>query len=102
LNSDELQIRNLPNGISLAVQVHPRSGANKIRGVHDGRLKLAIDAAPVDGEATKQCLKFLANILAVSNSRVKLLSGAQSRKKTVYVEGMSAEECRRILASHLS
>ena len=97
----ELQIKAHANGISLAILVQPRSGANKIRGVHDGRLKLAIDAAPVDGEATKQCLKFLAEILGVSNSRIKLLSGAQSKKKTIYIEGLKAEECLQIFANHL-
>ena len=101
MSEQELQIKELANGISIAVQVQPRSGANKIRGIHDGRLKLAIDAAPVDGEATKQSLRYLAEIFSVPNSRVKLISGALSRKKLVLIEGMTAEICHKLLAPHL-
>jgi len=101
LSDQELQIKALPNGISIAIQVQPRSGANKIRGIHDGRLKLAVDAAPVDGEATKQCLRYLAEIFSVANSRAKLLSGGQSRKKLVFIEGITADDCRRVLAPYL-
>ncbi len=97
----ELQIKELPCGVSIAIQVQPRSGANKIRGIHDGRLKLAVDAAPVDGEATKQCLRYLAEVFGVSNSHVKLLSGAQSRKKLILIEGMTAVDCQKVLAPFL-
>lgn len=101
MSDQDLQIKALPNGVSIAIQVQPRSGANKIRGIHDGRLKLAVDAAPVDGEATKQCLRYLAEIFSVANSRVKLLSGAQSRKKLVLIEGLTADDCHKVLATYL-
>jgi uncharacterized protein (TIGR00251 family) len=101
LSDQELHIKELPSGVSIAIQVQPRSGANKIRGIHDGRLKLAVDAAPVDGEATKQCLRYLAEIFSVANSRVTLLSGAQSRKKLVLIEGVTTADCLRILAPYL-
>ena len=96
-----LQITENANGVSIPIQVQPRSSVNKIRGIHDGRLKLAVDAAPVDGEATKQCLRYLAEIFAVANSRVKLLSGAQSRKKLILIEGLTADRCRAVLAPYL-
>ncbi len=101
LPDQDLQIKALPSGVSIAIQVQPRSGSNKIRGIHDGRLKLAVDAAPVDGEATKQCLRYLAEIFSVANSRVKLLSGGQSRKKLVLIEGVTADDCHRVLAPYL-
>lgn len=97
----DLPIHDLPNGVSFAIQVQPRSGSNKIRGIHDGRLKLAVDAAPVDGEATKQCLRYLAEVFSVANSRVKLLSGALSRKKIVAIEGITSAQCRQILELHI-
>jgi uncharacterized protein (TIGR00251 family) len=96
-----LQITENANGVYIPIQVQPRSSANKIRGIHDGRLKLAVDAAPVDGEATKQCLRYLAEIFSVANSRVKLMSGAQSRKKLVLIEGLTADRCREVLAPYL-
>lgn len=102
LPDQELQIRALPSGVSIAIQVQPRSGANKIRGIHDGRLKLAVDAAPVDGEATKKCLRYLAEIFSVANAQVKLLSGGQSRKKLVFIEGITADDCYRLLVPYLS
>lgn len=99
---EQLHLRELPAGVSIEVQVQPRCGANKVRGVHDGRLKLAIEAAPVDGEATKQCLRYLATILSVANAQVILLSGAQSRKKVILISGMTATECRNNLEPYLT
>ena len=68
-------------------------------GIHDGCLKVAIAAAPVEGEATQHCLRFLADLFDVSASRIMLLSGAQSRNKVFRISGMDAAQCRQILGT---
>ena len=97
MNTDELSLKDSPDGVSIELRVQPRAGRNKILGVHAGCLKVAIAAAPVEGEATRQCLRFLSEILNVAVSRVNLLSGAQSRNKVFRILGMDVTECRRIL-----
>ena len=97
MNADELFLKESPEGVSISVRVQPRAGRNKIQGVHDGCLKIYIAAAPVEGEATHQCLRFLAATLDIAPARVNLLSGAQSRSKVFQIIGMNAAECRHIL-----
>ena len=97
MNTDELTLRESPEGVSIGVRVQPRAGRNKLMGIHDGCLKVAIAAAPVEGEATQHCLRFLADLFDVSASRIMLLSGAQSRNKVFRISGMDGVECRRLL-----
>jgi len=97
LNTDELSLKDSNAGVSIGLRVQPRAGRNKILGVHDGALKIAIAAAPVEGEATRQCQRFLADLLEISSSRLTIVSGAQSRNKVFRISGMSAEEVRCIL-----
>ena len=97
MNVDELILNDSPEGVSIGVRVQPRAGRNKILGVHGGCLKLAIAAAPVEGEATRQCLRYLAEIFNVAFVAVSLLTGAQSRNKVFRIAGMDASQCRRIL-----
>jgi uncharacterized protein len=97
LNVDELNLREFSDGISIGIRVQPRAGRNKIQGIFDGNLKVAIAAPPVEGEATHQCMRFLAKIFDVSNSSVTLISGAQSRNKVFKINGVGVEDCCRIL-----
>ena len=98
MNVEELLLKDSPDGVSIGVRVQPRAGRNKIQGVHDGCLKIAIAAAPVEGEATRQCARYLAEIFAVAATAVTLLSGAQSRNKVFRIAGLEAADCRRILS----
>ena len=75
----------------------PRAGRDKVLGVYDGRLKMAVAAAPVEGEATARCRSFLAELFGVPLQRVSLLNGAQSRNKAFRFSGMTVSECRKSL-----
>jgi uncharacterized protein (TIGR00251 family) len=55
--------------------------------VHDGRLKLAVTAPPVDGEANAAVVELLARELGVPRAAVEVVAGATSRRKTVRVVG---------------
>lgn len=69
--------------VLLQVYVQPKGSRTKIVGVHDGRLKIAVAAPPVDGKANKELLSFLASLLKVGKKELLLKSGQQSRRKTV-------------------
>jgi hypothetical protein len=85
-------IESAPGGVTMRVYVAPRASANKILGEHDGALKVALTAPPVDGAANKALVEFLAKTLGVPRSAVTLTAGHTSRKKTVEIAGIAPEE----------
>ena len=66
--------------------------------MHDGRIKIALAAPPVDGKANQALVAFLANVLDVARAQITLASGASGRRKRVAVEGLDAPSVARRLA----
>ncbi len=77
--------------VSLDVMVQPRASRAKVGPVHGDRLKLAVTAPPVDGEANAAVIELVAAALGVPRSAVTVIAGASSRRKTIRVRGLSAE-----------
>lgn len=67
----------------------PRASRNSVLGVHDGKLKVAITAPPVDGKANEALCKYLAKLLGVPRSSVSIERGHTSREKWVALAGTS-------------
>jgi len=86
------------SGATFAVKVHPRAKKNAITGELGGALKVALTAPPVEGRANEACIEFFANLLKVPRSSVTIASGETSRRKVIWVAGLSAEEVRKRLA----
>jgi uncharacterized protein (TIGR00251 family) len=82
------------------VRVIPRAARNQIAELmDDGRVKIRLTAAPVDGEANQQLIRFLAEVLQVPRSAIEIVGGLSSRDKLVTVLGLDAETLQqRILA----
>lgn len=83
----------------LSCYVQPKSSRNAVIGIHDGMLKIALTAPPVDGEANKMLIKFIASQLKVSKSTCSLVQGDTSRRKVVRINGIGAEEIKKRLCS---
>lgn len=78
-------------GAALAIRVLPRAGRNEVAEVMaDGTVKIRLTAAPVDGEANKQLIRFLAEALKIPQSRIEIVAGATARDKIVAVLGLDA------------
>ena len=78
----------------MRVYVQPRASRAKVQGVHDGALKVAITAPPVDGEANAALIKLLAKHFGVARSTVSLVAGERSRNKTVEFRGITVAALR--------
>ena len=78
-------------GVRFEVQVAPRASRDAVIGEHDGALKIALTAPPVDGEANAALVAFLAKRLGVAKREVRLVQGATGRRKTLEVEGVGAD-----------
>jgi len=84
-------------GVKVEVLVQPRAARNEIVGPHGESLKIRLKAPPVEGKANQALVSFLAKLFGVSKQQVKVLSGLTSRRKSIYISGVKAEEARKIL-----
>jgi uncharacterized protein (TIGR00251 family) len=87
----EYGIVSIPGGVSVRIYVAPRASANRIVGTHNGSLKVALTAPPVDGAANKALVEFMAKELGVPRRAVTIVSGTSSRNKTLRVIGVTVE-----------
>ncbi len=69
----------------LFAHVQPRAAKNGFCGLFGQRLKMRISSPPLEGEANRECIAFLAASLGISKSQIKLLKGGQSRDKTFVI-----------------
>lgn len=67
--------------VKLPVVIKPQAQQSKILGVINGRLKVAINATPVDGQANKVLITFFADIFAVKKQQIIILNGLTNRLK---------------------
>lgn len=74
------------------VYVQPRASKTAVVGMHDGCVKIRLAAPPVDGAANAALVEFVADQLGVAKSRVRLMAGLTSRRKTVEVDGVTAAQ----------
>ena len=78
--------------VTFDVLVQPRASRARVGPVHDGRLKLAVTAPPVDGEANAAVIELVARALGVARGAVAVVTGASSRRKTLRVAGVTAAQ----------
>ncbi len=80
----------------LQVYVQPKASKSRIVGIHDGCLKLAVAAPPVEGKANEEVVRALARLLDLPGRAVSIHSGDKSRKKKVRIEAAYPEILGRI------
>jgi uncharacterized protein (TIGR00251 family) len=81
------------------VLVVPRASKSAIVGVHDGRLKVTLDAPPVEGKANEALISFLAKALKRAKRDVTLLRGEKERKKTLAVCGVAVADVMALIST---
>ena len=82
-----LRVRREDGAITFEVRVAPRSSRDRVVGVQDGVLKVALTAPPVDGAANEALCKLLAKTFGVSKSAVEILRGERGRTKLLRIRG---------------
>lgn len=75
------------DGIELQVWVAPRCSREGLGPLHGDRLRAAVSAPPVDGEANEAVRALVARTLQVSRGQVQITRGATGRNKTVRISG---------------
>lgn len=84
------------NGVTISVRLTPKAAKTAILGIREdaagqASLAVAVTAAPEAGRANEALIRCLAKAWGLAPSRIRLLSGATSRVKTLAVSG-SADE----------
>jgi len=92
-----VKITETAGAVTFDVLVQPRASRAKVGPEHDGRLKVAVTAPPVDGEANAAVIATLAKALGVGRSAVEIVAGATGRRKTVRVTGATAAAVEALL-----
>jgi uncharacterized protein (TIGR00251 family) len=85
-------------GAEVALHVQPDARRSAVVGIHGGRLKLALQAPPVEGRANEALAAFLATALRIPRRQVLLVAGERSRDKRVELRGVDAAAVARALA----
>ena len=70
--------------ISVQVKTNSRQG-NKLVKVPDGSFVVYLKARPVDGQANKELISFLAEHFSVPKTHIKILRGTASRFKIIQI-----------------
>jgi|LakMenEpi03Aug12_release.lakeMendotaPanAssembly.Ray.scaffolds.fasta_scaffold221461_2 uncharacterized protein (TIGR00251 family) len=65
---------------------------NELRGIENGRLRIATTAAPEKGKANKAIGKFLAHTLGMPARDLELIRGETHSHKTFLLRGVNASE----------
>jgi uncharacterized protein (TIGR00251 family) len=84
--------------VRLRVRAQPRASRTEIAGEHGGALKIRVAAPPVDGDANRELVRFLARTVGVPASAVRVVSGASGRNKMIEIEGVDIVAVARALA----
>ncbi|KAF8794514.1 UPF0235 protein C15orf40 like protein [Argiope bruennichi] len=81
------------NGLKneIIIKIHAKPGAKEsgITDVGEESVGIQIGAPPVDGEANKELIRYLSEILQLKKSELSLEKGSRSKEKTVIITGSS-------------
>ena len=84
--------------ITVDILVQPRASRAKIGPMHDGRLKIAVTAPPVDGEANAAVVELIAKRLGIARGAIEIVAGTGSRKKTLRIANVTAQQIAELVA----
>lgn len=82
-------LRVTKDGITISIIAKPGAKKFAIIGVLSGRLKIAVDAPPVDGKANEALIRGLSDLLHLPQSQFSIIKGQTGRQKTVLISGVN-------------
>ena len=88
------------DGDAVIVQIHLQPGARRsgAAGEYNGRLKVAVAAAALEGRANKALRQWVADRLGLPARQVRIVSGEHSRDKVLRIDGVDSDRVRLCLA----
>jgi len=74
----------------LDVRVQPRASRSELAGRHGERLRIRLQAPPVDGKANAALVEFVADLFGIPRARVTIEHGLSGRDKRLRLQGAPA------------
>lgn len=87
------------DGVVLSLHCQPGAKASRIVGLHDDRLKLQLQAPPLENRANEALVAWLADQLSLPRKQIEILTGHTGRQKRVLVRGVTLERVERLLTT---
>jgi len=94
----ELRIGEKDGAATLDIVVYPRCAREGVGPVVGDRLKVSVNAPPVDGKANGAVQRVLAETFGVPRVAVTILRGETGKRKTVRIAGVTAAAAARLIA----
>ncbi len=89
-------------GAALAVRVTPRASRDEITEIQsDGTVKVRLTAPPVDGDANKALVKFMAEVLGTTTNKIEIVAGLSGKDKLISILDMDKDEVHNRLLAYL-
>ncbi len=87
------------DGVVLSLHCQPGAKASRVVGLHDDRLKLQLQAPPLENRANEALVAWLADQLSLPRKQIEILTGHTNRQKRVLVRGTTLERVERLLTT---
>jgi len=87
--------------ISISVQAKPNSKKDSIQSIDDESVVVAISAQAKEGEANRQLIKYLSEVLQIKKTSISLSIGCKSKYKVIVIKGLKRIEVYTKLASNI-
>lgn len=75
------------DSVTFWLRVKPRSSRERLTVDSSGEPRLELHAPPTEGQANDACVEFLARLLHVSRSSIRIVTGEKSRRKLIRIRG---------------
>jgi len=86
----------------ITVKISPKASRDALLGWHDGRLKIAVTAAPERGRANAAVVALLAERLGVARQNIEVVSGHTQPIKRLRIDGIEASALQARIDTLLS
>jgi len=79
-------------GVAVKVKVRPGSSRQGVRVLENGEIIVHVHSSPEKGKANQELIKLLSRRMGVSASRLQIVRGEKSRRKTILIKDIDTHE----------
>ena len=83
--------RDSERGVLLTVHVQPNASRAECVGIHGDAIKIRVAARPIQGAANEELIRFIADRCSLVRTQIQIHGGAETRRKRLCVQGVTAE-----------
>lgn len=99
----QFELHDSKYGAAITVRVTPKAKKNAIYQIlDDGTIKIRLTAPPVEGQANKSLVAFLADILDVRPAQIEIVAGLAGKDKLISIVGLDAATVQARILQNLS